>query len=187
MTVWLSDTVLMSAFSDDKDVQTEMEKASAAPSLKAVEPVCSASLYQSPSGSPTLPVSNERLTTAERADPTLKCCFERVGGADKESDETVAYFLNKEVLLRKWAPSAPDPEYNHVYQVVVPSVYCQNALSIAHESKWSGHLGMNKAYKLVIKHFFWPGLKSNVAKFCRSGQTKPENSACSTPSYRCHR
>lgn len=93
--VSLSDTVLMSAFSDDKDVQTEMEKASAAPSLKAVETVCSASLYQSPSGSPTLPVSSECLTTAERTDPTLKRCFERLVSTDKESDETVAYFLNK--------------------------------------------------------------------------------------------
>lgn len=41
-------------------------------------------------------------------------------------------------------------------------------LSIAHESNWSGHLGINKTYQMILKHFFWPGLKSDVAKFCQS-------------------
>lgn len=129
----------------------------------------------------------ERLTAAERADPTLKCCFDHVVSADKESDETVTYFLNKEIYLHRWAPSAPDPEYNHVYQVVMSSMCRQHVLSIANESKWSGHLDINKAYKLVLKHFFWTGLKANVDKFCCIAQTKPKKSACFTSSYPCHR
>lgn len=88
--------------------------------------------------------------------------------ADKTSHEMVVYFLNKKVLMRKWAPPKPDSEYNHVYQVVVPSVFRKHVLTITQESSWSGHLGVNKTYKLILRYFFWPGLKSDVAKFCRS-------------------
>lgn len=48
------------------------------------------------------------------------------------------------------------------------SVFHPHVLSIAHKSLWSGHLGANKTYKSVLKYFFWPGLKSDVVKFCRS-------------------
>lgn len=89
-------------------------------------------------------MSSERLTAAQRADPTLKRCFERVVSADKASNEMVVYFLNKKVLMRKWAPPTPDSEYNHVYQVVVPSMFRKHVLTITHESSWSGHLGVNK-------------------------------------------
>lgn len=93
----------MSAFSDDKDMEAETEKAPAplSPSLKAAEPVCSDSLTLSSSDSPKLLVSSEHLTTAQRDALSLKCCFERVVSADKASDDsgTVAYFFNKEVLI----------------------------------------------------------------------------------------
>ena len=161
----LSDTVLLSAFSDDTDVEAVTEEAPVSQLRKGAEPVCSATQSSSLSNSPTLPVSSERLTAAQRADPTLKRCFESLVSADKASDEAVAYVMNKEILVRKWTPSVTDSD--SVYQVVVPSVYRPHVLSIAHESKWSGHLGVNKTYKLILKHFFWPGLKTDVAKFCR--------------------
>lgn len=52
--------------------------------------------------------------------------------------------------------------------MVVPACYRGNVLSLAHESSWSGHLGVSKTYDLVLKHFFWPGLKADVASHCRS-------------------
>lgn len=85
------------------------------------------------------------------------------------SVEKVAFILDKDVLVRRWSPLPDtDADYNVVYQVVVPAGYRQHVLSVAHESKWSGHLGVTKCYQLILKHFFWPGLKGDVAKFCRS-------------------
>ena len=35
----------------------------------------------------------------------------------------------------------------------------------------SGHLGINKTYHKIINHFYWPGLKSDVSRFCKSCHT----------------
>ena len=59
-------------------------------------------------------------------------------------------------------------EWSYVVQVVVPTSYRQSVLSLAHDHLWSGHLGIAKTYDRVLKHFFWPGLKRDVARFCRT-------------------
>ena len=35
----------------------------------------------------------------------------------------------------------------------------------------SGHLGINKTYRKFINHFYWPGLKSDVSKYCKTCHT----------------
>ena len=35
----------------------------------------------------------------------------------------------------------------------------------------SGHLGVNKTYKKILHHFFWPGLRKDVSEYCRSCHT----------------
>ncbi|KAL0153990.1 hypothetical protein M9458_050705, partial [Cirrhinus mrigala] len=52
--------------------------------------------------------------------------------------------------------------------VVVPKSYRENVLSVAHDHELSGHLGIKKTYYNLLKHFFWPGIKSTVSQYCRS-------------------
>lgn len=56
-----------------------------------------------PPDSAPLPVSRDRLSAAQGADPTLKSCFTNVS-ADKASGEQVAYAIDDGVLLQKWCP-----------------------------------------------------------------------------------
>ena len=49
--------------------------------------------------------------------------------------------------------------------------YRHEILSIAHESPMSGHLGINKTYHKIINHFYWPGFKSDVSKYCKTCHT----------------
>ena len=35
----------------------------------------------------------------------------------------------------------------------------------------SGHLGINKTYHKIINHFYWPGLRSDVSKYCKTCHT----------------
>ena len=71
--------------------------------------------------------------------------------------------------MRKWSPSvAADAEWSVVWQVVVPAEYRTHVFSVAHKSDWSGHLGIDKMYQLVLKHLFWPGIKGDDVKYCRS-------------------
>ena len=39
------------------------------------------------------------------------------------------------------------------------------------ESPMSGHLGINKTYHKIINHFYWPGLRSDVSKYCKTCHT----------------
>ncbi len=54
--------------------------------------------------------------------------------------------------------------------MVVPSKY-RSVLFLAHEHLLSGHLGVTKTYHRILQHFFWPGLKRDVAKFCHTCHT----------------
>ncbi len=39
---------------------------------------------------------------------------------------------------------------------------------MAHDHQLAGHLGVNKTSDQMLRHFFWPGLKKDVAKYCRT-------------------
>ena len=75
--------------------------------------------------------------------------------------------------MRKWRPfDVPaDDEWAVYHQIVVPKSYHHEILSIAHESPMSGHLGINKTYHKIINNFYWPGLKSDVSKYCKTCHT----------------
>lgn len=73
--------------------------------------------------------------------------------------------------MRKWKPHEEDLSWQEVQQIVLPSGYRQQVLKLAHENVFSGHVGVTKTYNHIVKYFFWPGLKSEVAKFCKSCHT----------------
>ncbi len=56
---------------------------------------------------------------------------------------------------------------NVVHQILMPLKFRLHVLSLAHDHPWSGHLGINKIYNRVLHHFFWPGLKTDVSKYCK--------------------
>ncbi|KAL3987989.1 helicase SRCAP [Sarotherodon galilaeus] len=116
----------------------------------------------------SLNITKDLLIEAQQRDVTLKPCY--VSAAKQgESDMPVVFFIESGVLQRTWSP---DPTGLHkVHQVVVPKEYRSRVLSLAHDASLAGHLGINKTYQRVLRHFFWPGLKSDVAKHCRSCHT----------------
>ncbi|XP_068243590.1 uncharacterized protein [Palaemon carinicauda] len=60
---------------------------------------------------------------------------------------------------------------SRVEQIVVPSKYQNDVLSLAHEDSFSGHFGVCKTHSRLAKYFWWPGLKSSVKKFVGSCET----------------
>ena len=79
----------------------------------------------------------------------------------------MTYLFDEDVLVRKWSPIS-GLECDVVTQVVVPKEFRLQVLSLAHDHNLSGHLGIKKTYHRVLQYFFWPGLKSDVARFCRA-------------------
>lgn len=112
-----------------------------------------------------LSVDKEELIKAQKNDATLSSCFSLVETAS--GDETVSYLVDSGVLLRRWSPPAGFTQET-VTQIVVPQPFRSQVLALAHDHSMLGHLGIHKTYNRVLRYFFWPGLKTDVTKFCQS-------------------
>jgi len=77
---------------------------------------------------------------------------------------TVRYQVSRGILYRVFqVPGRPD-----VKQVMVPKELRQIVLGIAHDSVMSGHEGINKTTDRVMSNFWWPGIRDEVTRYCRS-------------------
>ena len=57
--------------------------------------------------------------------------------------------------MRKWSTldiPARD-EWRVVNEIVVPKEYRMEILHLAHEALMAGHLGINKTYQKILRHF----------------------------------
>ena len=117
--------------------------------------------------------SKSQLIQEQQTDPEISKLIFRALPENKISQVPICYYIKNGILMRKWRPyDVPaDDEWAVYHQIVVPKSYRHEILSIAHESPMSGHLGINKTYHKIINHFYWPGLKSDVSKYCKTCHT----------------
>ena len=150
-------------------------KKSLDPSLSDNQTDSSMSCHSSPrsidQGHDTL--SKSQLIQEQQTDPEISKLIFRALPEDEISKVPMCYYIKNGILMRKWRPfDVPaDDEWAVYHQIVVPKSYRHEILSIAHESPMSGHLGINKTYHKIINHFYWPGLKSDVSKYCKTCHT----------------
>ncbi len=98
------------------------------------------------------------------------CKYSAVTREDIAS-KPIGYFYEDGVLMRKWTPSTSDNSgWDTIYQMVVPKCFREQVMSVAHDNV-AGHLGVTKTLYRVMRHFFWPKIKSAVTKYCRSCHT----------------
>lgn len=116
----------------------------------------------------TLCVNKDELKKAQKEDESLLTCWSYVN--NPVCEKSVLYHVDDGVLMRRWCPRS-DSALETAHQIVVPKSLRPQVLSLAHDHSLSGHLGVTKTYKRVLRYFFWPGLKSDVASFCRSCHT----------------
>ena len=123
-----------------------------------------------------LQLTRGALITAQKSDPSLVKCYEAVT-VPKPSGERSRFKVDNGVLIRTWvpplgeAPGGTGEVWDTVHQIVVPAEYRQHVLKLAHEHWWSGHLGVAKTYDRILRHFFWPGIKTDVVGFCKTCST----------------
>ena len=150
-------------------------KKSLDPSLSDTQTDSSMSCHSPPrsidQGHDTL--SKSQLIQEQQTDPEISKLIYRAVPENEISQVPMCYYIKNGILMRKWRPfDVPaDDEWAIYHQIVVPKSYRHEILSIAHESPMSGHLGINKTYHKIINHFYWPGLKSDVSKYCKTCHT----------------
>lgn len=117
-----------------------------------------------------LSTSKDTLVAEQKADTTLSNLFANVVPESVVRDSAMCYFLLGEVLVRKWVPHSDQGLGDPVFQVVVPTVLRNKVLQTSHGDV-AGHLGVRKTYDRILRHFFWPRLKRDVAQFIRTCHT----------------
>ena len=119
---------------------------------------------------PKLSLSREQLIVEQRNDSSLSSLLtDAVSEKDIESTPQ-GYFIREGVLMRKWRPltaSASDV-WRVLHQIVVPLPYRDEVLRLGHDQHFSSHLGINKTSDRILRHFFWPGLRRDVAHYCKT-------------------
>ena len=55
-----------------------------------------------------------------------------------------------------------------IRQVIIPKPLRNQVMRIAHESVMGGHLGAKKTTRRILSDFYWPRVRGNVSRFCRS-------------------
>lgn len=115
-------------------------------------------------------LSRENLLLAQKEDPDLAPLL-RSALSEKEAETVpICYYIQNDILMRKYRPPyvPADEEWKVLHQVVVPSLYRKEILSLAHEHSMSGHLGVSKTCDRILQNFYWPGLRKDVSRYCSS-------------------
>lgn len=83
------------------------------------------------------------------------------------STDRVKYFRRKGILYREFSSASVEGGKRFV-QLVVPRKLRNRVMKLAHESLMGGHLACKRTVHKVLTEFYWPGVHSDVKRFCQS-------------------
>ena len=110
-------------------------------------------------------ITPAQVSKAQKDDVSLTTTRSRC-----EANETIgkATFLKKnDLLYRKF--SSPNVEHGRTFtQLIVPQQYRTLVMKLAHESVMAGHLAIKRTMQKVLSEFYWPGINSDIKRFCQS-------------------
>ena len=110
-------------------------------------------------------VDKSTIENLQKKDSTLKKCFDRIGKPIIRENYVGEFYKKNGLLYRKHQETKTGRSFN---QLVVPKELRRQMMSVNHESAFSGHLGAKKTEVRILPNFFWPGLRQDVIRFCRS-------------------
>ncbi|CAC5371239.1 unnamed protein product [Mytilus coruscus] len=115
-------------------------------------------------------LDRRKFVEEQNKDPEVLQLCKRAQPQEEADKVAECYYHQDGILMRKWrSPYAtPEEEWRVVYQVVVPKVYRQDIISLAHDTPLAGHLGIRKTCLKILQHFYWPRLRNDVAEYCKS-------------------
>ena len=118
-------------------------------------------------------ISRQNLIEEQSNDKELLDLFKIALTPVEAEKVSVGYFINYNILMRKWSPTECDNSEKDetVYKIVVPTIHRREVLELAHDLPISVHFGVRKTHNRVLQNFFWPGLKRDVAKWCKECHT----------------
>ena len=118
-------------------------------------------------------LSRESLIMEQERDEEIRRLALHAADENEAAMVPGCYFRKDGILMRKWRPPEvpASHEWKVIYQIVLPTKHRSDVLSLAHETPMAGHLGVNKTYRKILNHFYWPGVRKDVKQFCRTCHT----------------
>ena len=113
-----------------------------------------------------LSVPSSELLKEQQNDSSLREMFDRVVPNTVVSSAANGYFVQNGLLFRKWVAIGDDYVGEAVFQLVVPAKFRLLVLKVAHDE--GGHFGVRKTYGHLLKYFFWPRVKKDVAEYIKT-------------------
>ena len=118
-------------------------------------------------------MSREKLIIDQRNDEDISHLRNSALTVSEIETVPAGYYVHDELLMRKWRPCdvSADEEWAVVHQIVVPTSYRKHIIKLVHNIPLGEHLGVNKTYQKIIRMFSWPGIRKDVADYCRCCHT----------------
>ena len=110
-------------------------------------------------------VDKSTIENLQKKDSTLKKCFDRIWKPIIRENYVGEFYKKNGLLYRNHQETKTGRSFN---QLVVPKELRRQVMSVNHESAFSGHLGAKKTEVRILPNFFWPGLRQDIIRFCRS-------------------
>ena len=117
-------------------------------------------------GEQGLPATAVELIAWQQSDPTLeKACGLVIEGP---AEERVYFYQQEGLLYRHWEPKGSAGLAKACEQLVLPKQCRLVVLRLAHDVPMTGHLGITKTKDRILQRYYWPGIFSEVARYCKS-------------------
>ncbi|XP_069177597.1 uncharacterized protein [Procambarus clarkii] len=104
------------------------------------------------------------LIEEQKKDPQVRKLADTVDSPTKGGD---LYVWSSGVLCRRHPPKYPQSSAVGD-QIVVPAVFRSKLLETAHDNRFAGHGGISKTFQRLAKGFYWPHMKEDVRRFCKT-------------------
>lgn len=78
----------------------------------------------------------------QKLDPSLKGLFEQVSPVENLKNASQGYFVQNDLLVRKWVPHCDNILGEPIVQILVPSKF-REVLKTSHDGM-AGHMGIKK-------------------------------------------
>lgn len=108
------------------------------------------------------------ISAYQRSDPTLKPWFDKVIEVEGKKQgktsvlEDATYVVRRGVLYQVKGESEA---------IALPQQLREKVMELGHSVPWAGHLGFQKSLHRIASRFVWPGMYTQVQKFCSSCHT----------------
>lgn len=103
------------------------------------------------------------IIALQQKDVSLAVCLQKANqettGEGPTNDKGEHFVFEQGILYR---------QIGLVKQLVVPQDTREVVLHLSHSIPWAGHLGKKKTTARIKRHFYWPGLETDVAQYCKS-------------------